>query len=333
MKRVGNLFDRLCEYQALEAAARRAARGKGGRLEVGRFFFRLESELLSLQADLLSESYCPGAYRCFRIRDPKERTICAAPFRDRVLQHALCAVLEPVFERGYIHDSYACRVGRGSHRALQRAQQYARRQAYFLKLDIRQFFHSIDHGILKARIARKVKDPRVLALVARVIDHPAPGLASGKGLPIGNLCSQHFANLYLDPLDHRIKEDLRLPGYLRYMDDMLLFAADRRTLRVAAEELEPWLAGSLALGLKPAATLLAPVREGIPFLGFRVFPGLIRVRAENWRRFRIRLRRRLRELAAGEIAEARFLASLQSQFGHLEQGNTRTLRARLLPAE
>lgn len=330
MKRAGNLFYRVASFTTLLAAADRAARGKTGRPEVGRFFLNLEHEILSLQSDLLSGDYQPGPYRCFRIRDPKPRQICAAPFRDRVFQQALCAVVEPIFECSYIHDSYACRMGKGSHRALLRAQRFARGRRHFLKLDIRRFFHSIDHARLKAAIARRIKDRKVLDLLDRVIDHPALGLGGGKGLPIGNLCSQHLANLYLDSLDHWIQEDLRIGRYLRYMDDMLLFGDDKAKLREALRLITERLSTELELRVKERATVLAPVDEGVPWLGFRVFPGLIRVKAVARARFRKKIRRRQYELKRGSIGEEKYRASLRSLFEHLGQGDTRGLRLAVL---
>ena len=234
MKRYGNLWDEVVSHENLLRAYRNARRGKRGHRRVERFEFRRESELARLREELLAGTYLPGGYRTFMLYDTKARMISAAPFRDRIVHHALCNVLEPIFERSFIHDSYASRKGKGTHAALRRYQQFARQNAYVLKCDVRKFFPSIDHQILKDRIARKIKDEDVLALAGSIIDNSneqvsVPGHFPGddlftqldrrRGLPIGNQTSQFFGNVYLDALDHFIKEDLGCPGYIRYVDD------------------------------------------------------------------------------------------------------------------
>ncbi len=251
MKRTGHLFEQVADFHALCAAARRAARGKGGTQSASSFLFHMEGEVLQLQREILDGTYRPRQYRTFYISDPKPRTISAADFRDRVAHHALCAILEPLFERTAIEDSYACRAGKGSHLAVQRAQYFARRLGRFLKLDIRKFFETLDHDVLKAALRRIIKDERLLELTGRIIDHGAPGSPRGRGLPIGNLTSQHFANFYLGPLDRFIKQELRVLGYVRYMDDFLLFSdskeflrqAHRRICEFVESELKPLLSG------------------------------------------------------------------------------------------
>jgi hypothetical protein len=185
--------------------------------------------------------------------------------------------LEPFFERAAIFDSYACRPGKGSHAAVRRAQHFARRFDRFLKLDIRKFFENLDHEVLKISLRRLVKDARLLQLADRIIDHGAPGSAPGKGLPIGNLTSQHFANHYLTPLDHFVKEKLRIPGYLRYMDDILLFSDSKRFMSEAHQQIMDFLELKLKLQLKSEVTVHAPISEGIPFLGMRLWPQVIRL--------------------------------------------------------
>ena len=251
MKRAGYLFEKVANFQALSAAARRASRGKGQTYSAGSFLFHLESEIIRLQSEIMEGSYKPRPYRTFSISDPKTRTISAADFRDRVAHHALCAVLEPLFERTSIFDSYACRPGKGSHAAVKRAQYFAGRFTRFLKLDIRKFFENLDHQVLKTSLRRIVKDQKVLDLADRIINHGAPGSPPGKGLPIGNLTSQHFANYYMTPLDHFIKEKVYAPGYLRYMDDLLLFSGSRNFLRQAHRQIKEFLDQRLKLELKP----------------------------------------------------------------------------------
>ena len=326
MKREGYLFEKVTDFHALSAAARRAARGKGESRPAASFLFNLEGEILSLQRELLDGSYRPRPYRTFYISDPKPRTISAADFRDRVAHHSLCSVLEPLFERGAIRDSYACRPGKGSHLAVQRARYFAMRFTRFLKLDIRKFFESSDHDVLKAALRRLVKDQRLLKLADRIIDHGAPGSAVGKGLPIGNLTSQHFANYYLSPLDHFIKEELRVPGYVRYMDDVLLFSNSKSFLRDAHARIQEFVERTLKLMLKSEVTVHAPVFEGIPFLGFRLWRRVVRLDGSGKRRLIRALRSGGHEVAEGRSTIDELAASWRSRLGHAAHADTLRLR-------
>lgn len=317
MRRVGYVFGNVAAFDNLLGAARRALRGKRDRAAVAAFYFGLESELLSLERDLNAGTYQPRPYRSFMVYEPKPRRICAADIRDRVVHHAICRILDPVFESFSISDSYACRKGKGTHRAIARAQQLSRQYRYFLKLDVEKFFDRVDHGCLKRLLRRKFKDARLLRLLDQIIDHPLPDGVPGKGLPIGNLTSQYFANFYLGHLDHRIKNDLRVAGYVRYMDDMLLFGDEKADLHRHGRAICNFLKEHLLLDLKDRATLLAPVIQGIPFLGVRVFPGLIRLQRTGRVRFQRKLRQREQAFLAGDLDEARFVQSAQSLLGHI----------------
>lgn len=330
MKRQANLLEPILALDNLILAFRKASHGKRHRPAVARFEFHLESELIALQDDIRQRRYRPGAFFAFRVHDPKPRDIHAAPFRDRVLHHAICQIIEPALERRAIFDSYACRPGKGTHAAIQRAQQFARRHRYFAKADVRRFFPSIHHAVLKALLARVFKDRALLDLLGCIIDHAPSGAAPGRGLPIGNLTSQHFANLYLGELDHHLKDRLAVPGYLRYMDDMLLFADDKPTLHRQLAALRAFLDEPLRLQLKESATVVAPVSEGIPFLGLRIFPRLLRLQRRTLNRCRRRLRARERAYRAGRLELPALTASVASIHAHLRGADTRHLRQRLL---
>jgi len=297
---------------------------------VARFEFYLEQEVLALQEDLATGAHRPGAFFTFEIRDPKRRHICAAPFRDRVAHHAVCNVLEPCFERRLIFDTYACRAGKGTHAAIERAQQLASRYRYALKCDVSKYFQSIDHGIPRDLLARLFKDKPLLDLLERIITHSPPGAASGKGLAIGNLTSQHFANLYLGGLDHYLKQRLRVKAYLRYMDDLVLFANGKPTLHRGLAEIRGFLQDRLALELKESATWLAPVSEGLPLLGFRVYPGLIRLNGRSLHRFRRQVSGRERAYQAGRIGLEDLAGSVASLFAHVSHADTLALRRRMV---
>ncbi len=326
MKRFGGLFDRVVAFDNLVAATRRASRGKARSTDVCRFARDIECEVLAIQRELLEGTYRPSPYTTFTVHDPKQRQITVAPFRDRVVHHAVCGVMEPYFERVFVHDSYACRRGKGTHRAIARAQRFARRSEFFLKLDVRSFFHSVDHGVLLDRLAERFVDARLLELVERIVRHPVPNCPSGRGLPIGNLTSPHFANFYLDALDHFVVTDLRPVGYVRYMDDLLVFADDKPTLHALRTRVREFLGDRLALELKEEATRLAPIRQGVPFLGRRIHPGLVRIRRENLRRSLRRWRRRRRSFARGGLGIDDLARSEGAIFAHLGQADSGRLR-------
>lgn len=316
MKRIGNLFDQFCAFSNLLAAAKRARRGTRLNGETAGFMVRLEYELLRLQEELHTLSYQPRPYRYFEIFDPKHRTISVAAFRDRVVHHALVAVLEPVFERIFIPDSYATRKEKGTLRAVSRAQQLIRHNRWFLKSDIEHYFDSIDHDILLGLLQHKIKDKRLLEIAERIIRN---GGLAGKGLPIGNLTSQFFANVYLHPLDYFVQYELGFRAYIRYMDDFVLFHAEKERLKTVRPLIENFLNHRLRLRLKPSATYLNSASNGLSFLGLRIFPGMIRIRPENGRRMMRRWRLKEHDWLAGRLEETALLASANSYTAFLSR--------------
>ena len=326
MKRYGRLFERVASFPSLCAAARRAARGKALSTDALRFLADLEPEVLQLERELLAGTYAPRPYHTFPICDPKPRNISAAAFRDRVVHHAVCAVLEPIIERDAIHDSYACRRGKGMHVAVRRVQSFTRRHAWFLALDVEHFFETADHAVLKARLRRKIKDPRLLDLIDRFIDHGCPGSPPGKGLPIGNLTSQHFANFYLGPFDRFAKSKLRVPGYVRFMDDVLLFGPDRATIRAWSAACAGFARDTLRLRLRKKAERRGPVHAGVPFLGLRIWPRLIRFDSARVRR----VRRHLRALRRPESDDERLERRAESVVAWTQVADAHRLRQSVL---
>ena len=330
MTEPGPSLDDLASFGALLAAARRAARGKLSRPSVAALMADVERTVFGLESALQAGTWRPSPYRTFSIRDPKPRTISAAPFADRVVHHAISAAIEPTLEGRFVAESYACRKGKGTHRALARAQALCRRFAYVLKLDVHHFFESADHGVLLERLRPLFPEPRLFDLLRKIVEHGAPGSPPGKGLPIGSLTSQHFANLYLDRADHHLVDTLQVPGYVRYMDDMLLFADDRAALWSTLGSLRRLLADELRLALREEVTRLAPTSEGVPFLGFVVYPGVLRLRGAAVRR----LRRGLRGLGSasrrGTIGEEQRTRVAASLLGHAAFGDTLCLRRSLL---
>lgn len=343
MKRYGHLWAEVTDFGNLMAAARQAQKGKRFRENVLAFNYNLEQELDQLQTELVTQSYCPGAYRTFKIVEPKQRLISAAPYRDRVVHHALCNVIAPIFERTFIRDSYANRLGFGTHRALRRFTAFVRSSRYVLQCDIKKYFPSIDHAILKTLLRRKLKCPDTLWLIDLIIDcsneqdpvcdhFPGDDLATPlnrrRGLPIGNLTSQFFANVYLNGLDHFVKEQLKAAKYLRFVDDFALCSDDYGFLAEARPAIEEYLA-RLRLKIHPIKSQLFETRHGPTFLGFRILPDQIRVRSENLRRARRRIRHMQADYAMGLITVSDVKASLQSWMAHLKTGTTWHLRHRI----
>lgn len=301
MKRAGNLYRKIIEPDNLRLAFVKAARGKQDRGEVVRFRAFFDENLAELHRQLLARRVEVGDYRFFTVHDPKERVICAAAFRERVLHHAIMNLCEPVLEHYAIFDSYACRTGKGQRAAVARSREFAGRFAWYLKLDIRKYFDSIDQTVLQSLLARRIKDRDLLDLVARILANYE--VAPGRGLPIGNLLSQHFANFYLGLLDHWLKEERGIAGYLRYMDDFVLFADDKATLQAELAAIEGFLRERLRLELKENRQLNRTAC-GVPFLGLRVFPHGVRLTPRSRRRFACKLREGEARALRGEWSEA-----------------------------
>ncbi|WP_375511804.1 reverse transcriptase domain-containing protein [uncultured Nostoc sp.] len=343
MKRYSNLYPEIISFENILLASRQAQKGKRFRDNVLDFNYHLETELIRLQKHLTDKTYQPGAYRTFHLTNPKSRLISAAPYRDRVVHHALCNTIVPIFERTFIADSYANRLGFGTHLALKKFTHFARNNRYVLQCDIRKYFPTIDHIILKELIRRKIKCPDTLWLIDTLIENSNeqeividyfPGddlltpVTRRKGLPIGNLTSQFFANIYLNGFDHFVKEQLKISKYVRYVDDFALFSDDRELLADARLAIEEYLA-QLRLKIHPIKSQLFETKIGATFLGFRVFSDRIRVRNSNLHQARRRLKRLQTDYAEGKIDLEKVNQSIQSWFAHLEHGDTWQLRQQI----
>jgi retron-type reverse transcriptase len=347
VKSYASLWPRVTSFENLYEAFRRARRGKRTRADVAAFEFDLERNLLDLQRELLDATYRPGGYRNFVVHEPARRKISAAPFRDRVVHHALCRVIEPLFDRTFLPHSFANRAGKGTHRALDRCQALVRAHSYVLKADISKFFPSVDHEILYSLLARRVRCGPTRRLIRLILDSGAgiladeyrmawfPGdtllspLDRPRGLPIGNLTSQFWANVYLHELDRFVVRELRWDAYVRYVDDFLLFGDEKQGLHEARRRINAFLP-ALRLTLHPRKTRVVPVATGVPFLGFVHTPSRVRLKREAARRFLRRMRRYRRVFAEGALPVTRLTASVQSWVAHASYGQTYRLRAALL---
>ncbi|MBY0398928.1 reverse transcriptase/maturase family protein [Myxococcota bacterium] len=345
MRRVGGLWAEVVAFENLHRSVYQVLRGKRGRASAGELFARLEGELFALQRALVEKSYRPGDYQTFWIFEPKRRLISAAPLLDRVVHHALVGVLEPHFERRFIFHSYACRRGKGTHRALEEFVRRGRVSRFVLKMDVAKFFPSIDHEILKQIVRRTVKDPDVLWLVDTIIDgsnpqEPTAGYFAGddlfsplsrrRGIPIGNLTSQFLANVYLNELDHFVTDRLGHGAYLRYVDDFCVFGDDKSALRNMRESIRGFLGDRLRLKLNERKSRLRRISEGVEFLGFVVSSEQIRLNQTAIRRHRRRMRRHRTWVEAGRLTQAEAARSLEAWAAHAAHGTTWRLRQRIL---
>lgn len=307
MRRASNLYEQIADRENLRLAFSKAISGKRSRSDVRLFTESLEANLTTLRQNLLNESLTVGHCRQFVIHDPKERVITAPCFEDRVLHHAIMNICEPVFERFLIADTFACRVGKGRIAALQRAIGFSRRFPMVVRLDMRKYFNSIPHEELKNRLQRLFKDRPLLQLFGSIIDahdaDSASSFAGRKGLPIGSLTSQHLANSYLGWFDHFVKERLRVKGYIRYMDDCILWGETRDQLCDLKQRCRLFLKEELGLECKSDVKALR-TKHGFTTLGCRVYPDHLKLDGRSRRRFRKRLRDVELDLENGQIYEA-----------------------------
>ncbi|MCC7451677.1 MAG: group II intron reverse transcriptase domain-containing protein [Anaerolineae bacterium] len=337
-----SLFESVTSWENLWHAYRKAASGKRGLAPAASFEFQVADRLTVLQDELISQTYQPGPYTHFFIHEPKQRKISAAPFRDRVVHHALCNLIEPLFDRRFIPDSYANRVGKGTHRAVDRLQQFARRYHYVLRADIVKHFPSLDHAVLRAELARVVTDGQTLWLMDRILASGAGVLAGEytmvyfpgddllaalrpRGLPIGNLTSQFWANCCLNPFDWFVIRELRCPAYVRYVDDFALFSDCKRELWAWQQAIVERLA-ALRLTIHEREAQVMPVAQGIPWLGFVVYPDHRLLKRRNAVNFRRRLEYNLDLYEAGQISFAELDASVQGWINHVRYADTWGLR-------
>ena len=315
-KRHSNLFDRMFTPEALYAAYLTARRGKRKKAAVAGFERRLGANLQQLHEELHSGSYSPRPYTTFQVTEPKPRLIFAPNFRDVVVQHAIYTVIYPIFDAGFIDDSYGCRVGKGTHRAADQAQRFLRQapaDSYTLQLDIRKFFYRIDRSILISLVERKIKDARVIELLGMFMRYPEV-----TGIPIGNLLSQLFALIYLNPLDHYVKRVLKVDGYVRYVDDFILFGLTKAQADYCRQAITDWLRQALRLEL--SRWTIAPAKRGLNFVGFRTWRSTRFVRRHSLHSFSRALRR-------GDVA------SMVSVMGNAKHSATYAHFCRRLKAE
>lgn len=344
MKRIGNIYPKIYDFENLYCAYLEARKCKRYRQEVMTFTANLEENLIEVQNELIWRTYRVGRYHEFYVHDPKRRLIMALPFRDRVVQWAIYRQLNPLLDKRYLQTSYGCRVGGGVHRAVKKLKEHLRLQtgtAYVLKMDISKYFYRIDHDVLMGILRKILKDEGLLWLLHEIIysdhdfgigtddyDFSGPRI-SDVGMPIGNLSSQMFANLYLNEADQFAKHILKCKYYLRYMDDIVVVSNDHEYLKMVWREMETFLSESLSLKLNRKTSIRSEA-QGVDFCGYRVWRDHVRLRKKSALKMKHRLRWLKRAYAHGEVDIQTITASLTSYFGLLSHCDSYELRKSIL---
>jgi retron-type reverse transcriptase len=334
-KTYNNLYQQIYDFQNLYNAYLKARKDKRFKADTLKFSYNLEGNLIQIQNELIYKSYDPGRYHEFYVYEPKKRLIMAVPFKDRVIHHALCNIIEPVFESRFIFDSYACRPGKGTHAGADRVTYFLRKlsntydKVYCLKGDVSKYFQSINHATLKQIIRKRIRCKDTLWLIDTIIDSTADDELNPVGIPIGNLTSQLFANLYLDRLDYFVKQDLRVKYYVRYMDDFVVLSDNKAQLWEYYRAIEDFLNNKLQLQLN-GKTGIFPISQGIDFLGYRIWPYHRLLRKSSIKRIKRKLKAFQRKYKEGQIDLDKINATIQSWLGHAKHADSYNLRKKLL---
>lgn len=344
-KQIKNIYETLCSYENLYQAYLHARLGKRYRDEVMKFSFNLEENLMELRNELLNQTYEIGGYREFFVWEPKKRLIMALPFRDRVVQWAIYQLVNPILDKMYIFDSYGCRNNKGTLKAYQRLHYWLRQVAkkeqkyYYLKLDVSKYFYRVDHQVLIKLLRKRVADKKLLWLIESIInyDEISFGLklngdvdnpedrVKGKGMPIGNLTSQMFANLYLNELDQYCKRELGIHYYVRYMDDVIILSDDKDKLHEYKDLIQSFLEDKLKLNLNNK-TAIRPITLGIEFVGYRLWPTHIKVRKKTALKMKRRIKYVKKQFERDEMTFEKVNATVQSYMGILKHCNSYSLQ-------
>lgn len=336
----GDLWPQITAFDNLLAAWQRTAAGRWRQHDVIAFKAQLEPNLIEIQESLLHKTYRTGPYKRFFVCEPKRREVAALPLKDRVVQHSLVAAIEPIFEARFIAQSFACRPGKGAHRGADLVQRYLREvkrahgAVYALKMDISKYFPSVSHDALRRIIARRITCPDTLWLIDDVLASAADDDALlPRGIPIGNLTSQLFANVYLHELDHFTKHTLREPRYVRYMDDLIVVHHDKSHLHEVRREIEAFLWAELALRTN-AKTQVFPVGgpngRALDFLGYRIWTTHRALRKDSIHRMKRKMRRMARLYHEGRMTWDEIDPVIMSWVGHARHADTYNLRSKVL---
>lgn len=324
MKIYKNLFNNIISAENLFLAWDKFRNGKRNKKDVQLFEWDLEENIFGLHRELKNKTYKHGLYHSFKIRDPKPRNIHKAQVRDRIFHHAIFQILNPLFEPGFISASFSCRKGYGTHKGVQHLQNILRKASkngsiscFVLKCDIKKFFDTVDHNILVSILKKKIKDEDTIWLLKQIISSFSTYSLLGmeKGVPIGNLTSQLFANIYMNEFDQFMKNKLRVKYFLRYTDDFLVLSENRAYLENMLPEIIFFLSNNLSVKIHEEKTAIQKISRGIDFLGYVVFNKYKLIRTKTKRRIIKKFRRKLSEYSKGSVSKDSLSQSLQSYLG------------------
>ena len=344
MKTYKKLYKKFYSTENLISAFNKAKKGKSKKEYVINFQNYLIEEIKNLQEELRDKTYKPRELKKFIIRDPKTRTIHASIFRDRIIHHAIVNILEPIFEKIFIYDSFASRKNKGTHNAVIRFKSFVRKvssngslikksysnnsiKGYVLKADIKHYFDSIDHEVLIEILRKKIKDEDLIWLIRKVLENFE--LEKGKGLPLGNYTSQFFANVYLNELDYYIKNILKAKYYIRYVDDFVILHKNKKRLEYFLKHINNFLP-CLKIKLHKDKTKIIPLRNGITFLGYRIFYHYTLLRKRNIKHFKNKLKENLEKYKKGEITKEKLDNKINGWMGYAEWADTFNFRNKIL---
>ena len=333
---MSEMYETLCSYENLELAFSRARKGKTKKSYVIEFESNLKENLLTLRNELLMQTYRPKPLTTFILCEPKTRKISRSDFRDRVIHHALCNVIEPLFEKSFIFDSYANRIRKGTLKAIQRFDYFKRkvtknfsRNGFVLKADIKHYFETVDQKILLSLVKRKIPDDRVLWLIERILANYSTE-KEGKGMPLGNLTSQFFANVYLNELDQFVKHKLRADYYVRYVDDFVILHHSPSQLQFYKKKIDAFLKNALHLELHPDKSKILCLTHGTDFLGLRIFPFHKRIKQRNMRKFQKKFNDLRKEYRKNKIEREKVIEIFEGWLAYISHANTYKYQRHLL---
>ena len=346
MKTYTKLYDKICSRDNLHLAFLKARKRKSRRKDVREFEENLDKNLQRLNQELITETYRPQRLTTFILHDPKTRKISKSDFRDRVVHHALCNLIEPIFEKRFIFDSYANRKGKGTSAALRRVHQFKRKvskngtkvdkkfnnnyvRGYVLKADIQHYFDTVNHQILSGILSKKIRDQKVMHLIGIILANYKTSQL-GKGMPLGNLTSQFFANVYLNELDYFVKHSLKAKYYLRYVDDFIIFHERREVLKEYKEQINNFLREKLELELHPNKSKIIPLAKGLGYVGYRIFYYFIILRKRNIKKINSKLQEMGELYKNGLISKETINSTMNGWFGYMNGSNTYTLQQNIL---
>ncbi len=330
------LYNQLCSYENLYLAFRNARKGKTLKPYVVEFDHKFKENLLQLRTELLLHSYKPKPLQTFILRDPKTRKISKSHFRDRIIHHALCNIIAQLFEKEFIYDSFANRLGKGTFKAIERYEYFQRkvshnytRTSFVLKADIKKYFDNVSHDLLLEIIKKKISDQKILWLIKTILSNHKTE-KEGKGMPLGNLTSQFFANVFLNELDHFVKETLQAKYYIRYVDDFVILHKSPEVLRQYMKEIDTFLTEKLDLQLHPEKSKIIPSQKGTEFLGMRIFPHHKLLKGKNLRKFYRKINSLYADYDSGLINYDTIYDSLEGWSAYANNANAYKLKKRIL---